>query len=423
LHEDPSAEIRTGRPALRDAYEEWLSRCGADNNNDTQIVLSVLAAAGAGPALPLKLLLAASGKLGGPATEAGVRDELFRLRGLVVRGSAGTEREHAGLFHDTLVGHIADYSAPAVLAAHRALTYCIQLLAPPDTSQAGMRDPIQRYAFEREAEHLWALGDTDGTLRCLNERKAAAPRDNLRRLISWGPRIENHLGADHPVTLQTRGYIARYTGEYGEGREALRLYEALLPDQARALGADHPDTLRTRGNIAYVTGECGKVREALRLSEALLPDMERVLGADHPATLATRQIIARFTGECGEAREALRLFETLLPDQARVLGADHPNTLQTRGYIARFTGECGEAREASRLFEALLPDQERVLGPDHSDTLETRGHIARSTGQCGEAREALRLYEALLPDMERVLGTDHPATLTTRETIRHGRKR
>ena len=28
-----------------------------------------------------------------------------------------------------------------------------------------LNDPIQRYAFEREAEHLWALGETDGALK------------------------------------------------------------------------------------------------------------------------------------------------------------------------------------------------------------------------------------------------------------------
>ena len=212
MSEDPGAEIHAGQPALRDAYEELLSRCGADDNNYTRSVLSVLAAAGAGPLLPLRLLCAASGKLGGPATEAGIRDELSRLRGLVVRGSAGTEREHAGLFHDTLAAHIASHAPQHVLAAHQALADCIRSLAPPDMSQAGISDPIQRYAFEREAEHLWALGDTDATLRCLSERKAAVPRDNQRRWRFWGPRIESHLGADHPGTLTTRKWI-HYLGQ------------------------------------------------------------------------------------------------------------------------------------------------------------------------------------------------------------------
>ena len=63
--------------------------------------------------------------------------------------------------------------------------------------------------------------------------------------------------------------------------------QALLPDQARVLGADHPDTLRTRDNIALWTGECGDARQVLKLFQELLPDMIRVLGADHPETLKT----------------------------------------------------------------------------------------------------------------------------------------
>jgi hypothetical protein len=44
---------------------------------------------------------------------------------------------------------------------------------------------------------------------------------------------------------------------------------------------------RTRSNIAFWTGQCGDAREALRLFQALLPDQVRVLGADHPNTLTT----------------------------------------------------------------------------------------------------------------------------------------
>ena len=85
------------------------------------------------------------------------------------------------------------------------------------------------------------------------------------------------------------------------------------------------------------TGQCGDAREALRLFQALLPDRERVLGPDHPETLRTRNNTAHWTGECGDAREALRLFQALLPDQERVLGPDHPETLTTRAWIDRLS--------------------------------------------------------------------------------------
>ena len=59
----------------------------------------------------------------------------------------------------------------------------------------------------------------------------------------------------------------------------------------RVLGPANPDTLTTRGNIAGWTGQCGDAREALRLYQALLPDQDRVLGPDHPDTLRTREWI------------------------------------------------------------------------------------------------------------------------------------
>ena len=76
---------------------------------------------GAGPLLPLSLLCDASRSLGGPDSVTGVRDRLVRLRGLAVRSAAGTEQEHAGLFHDTLVQHIAAHAPDQNRAAHRAI--------------------------------------------------------------------------------------------------------------------------------------------------------------------------------------------------------------------------------------------------------------------------------------------------------------
>src|SRR4030095_15253979 len=165
-------------------------------------------------------------------------------------------------------------------------------LAPAGSAQVDMDDPVQRYAFEREAEHLWLMDDTDKALESLSVRTSVIPRDNLRRWLPWVSRVEIRLGADHSATLLARSNIAFWTGECGDPQEALRLFQALLPDQQRVLGGDHPATLTPHSNIAVWTGRCGDSLEALHNFQALLPDHQRVLGADHPATLATRNSIA-----------------------------------------------------------------------------------------------------------------------------------
>ncbi len=393
------------------ATESWRS--------EFRPVLGALAAAGVGPILPLKLLCAASVRLGGPDRPPWVRDRLVDLRGLVVRARPGTDDEHVGLFHQTFADYLLDPASdpfgidPQEL--HRALAEAIAELAPAGAHHPD--DPLHRYAAAREAEHLWALGEYGRVVESLAHRQSVVPAENLKRWQSWKARIESKLGPDHPDTLTTRYNIAHWTGEVGDAREALRLFTELLPDRERVLGRDHPGTLRTRHNIARWTGEVGDAREALRLSTELLPDQERVLGLDHPDTLRTRHSIAAWTGRVGDAREALRLFSVLLPDPERALGRDHPDTLTTRHNIAHWTGRVGDARGALRLSTELLPDLERVLGCDHPDTLSTRHNIAGWTGEVGDAREALRLNRALLPDLERVLGRDHPTTLTTRNNI------
>ena len=403
-------------------YDGALSSVGADDSGAWQYqyrpVLTVLAAAGTGPVLPMPLLRFASEKLGGPARVGSVRDTLVRLRQLVVRGRPGTEDEQVGLFHATLHDYLsagrARYAVD-VRQGHGAIREAIDELAP--MARHDPADPLHRYAAQMEPEHLWAIGDHSGVISSLAARESLIPAENLQRWESWEERFAARIGETHPGTLTARSQVAIWTGQCGDDRRALGLVQELLPDQERVLGPDHPGTLTTRGNIASWIGHSGYAPEALRLFQELLPGLERVLGPDNPDTLRARGNIAMFTERSGDARRALRLSRKLLPDMERALGPDNPDTLSLRGNIARFTGESGRARGALRLFQELLPDQERALGPNHPNTLISRSNIARWTGQSGDAREALRLSRELVPDQERALGPDNPGTLTTRVNI------
>ena len=116
-------------------------------------------------------------------------------------------------------------------------------------------DPLHRYAFHREADHLWALENVARTLACLRGRWSKVPQELLERWLQWLPRFRDHFhdDADHQSVLEVRGWIAKYTMEVGDEREALRLSSALLPDQERVLGRDHPDTISTLGFFGVLT--------------------------------------------------------------------------------------------------------------------------------------------------------------------------
>ena len=141
---------------------------------------------------------------------------------------------------------------------------------------------------------------------------AAVHRTAERSGAAAGPRPQDALRH----TRQHRALGGPW-GRAARGAAAVRRAPAGLE---RVLGRDHPDTLTTRKYIADWTAEAGDAREALRLHTELLPDQERVLGRDHADTLDTRYDIASCTGELGEAPEALRLFAELLADQERSFG-------------------------------------------------------------------------------------------------------
>ena len=180
-------------------------------------VLGALAAAGVGPILPLKLLCAASVRLGGPDRPPRVRDRLVDLRGLVVRARPGTDDEHVGLFHQTLADYLLDPASDPFgidpQEPHRALAEAIAELAPAESHDPA--DPLHRYAAAREAEHLWTLGEYGRVVESLAHRQSVIPAENLKRWQSWKARIESKLGPDHPDTLTTRHNIAFWTGECG----------------------------------------------------------------------------------------------------------------------------------------------------------------------------------------------------------------
>jgi Tetratricopeptide repeat len=60
-----------------------------------------------------------------------------------------------------------------------------------------------------------------------------------------------HLGPDHPHTLDTRHNLAYWRGEAGDSAGAAEAFGQLLTDCLRVLGPDHPHTLTTRHNLTY----------------------------------------------------------------------------------------------------------------------------------------------------------------------------
>ncbi|MFH8737615.1 tetratricopeptide repeat protein [Streptomyces sp. NPDC017964] len=413
------------RLTLTALYDDELLAAGAHDTSFWQStlrpIIGVLAVAGAGPVLPLPLLVTASGHLHGPATTTQVRDALVSISGLVVRTQPGQPAEHVGLFHSSLAEDYLvrpDNGQFTVEPSeyHAALAEAIKELAPLDRQT--LTDPLHQYALGAEAHHRWnAYRDSGAVIESLKGRSAGSAVNERELWHHWPAIFEATLGPEHAHTLTARANLAAATGMAGDWAAARDEFAELVPLYEQVLGREHPDTLRNRAIFAKVTGKAGDWAAARDQFAELLPIVENELGPKDPETLTVRSDLATWTGEAGNWAAARDQFAELLPLRTSVSGAKDPETLSVRSNLASSTGSAGNWAAARDQFAELLPVFENVLGPKDPATLNHRANLGNATGEADDPVTARAKFSELLPVYEEVLGPEHPDTLTARSNL------
>jgi hypothetical protein len=380
-------------------------------------ILSLVAAAGAGPLLPIQLLCAALAP-DGEMTLSAVRDVLVECGALLTRGNPGTPSETVGLAHaavEPLLTARLESAMPALQAHQRLVEAYERCHAGAAGQPAGAA--IETYWVALGPRHYLGSGHPEQAVGLLEALDTARAADNRDRWKGWLPLFTATLGTDDCYTLTARHRLAEWRAESGDLPGAVTEFTELLDDRLRVLGAEHPDTLATRNNLALCRARAGDFLTAIAELEALVGDEQRLLGADHPDTFATRLNLANSRSKAGERTQAIADLQSLLADERRVLGSDREETLLTRQNLVTVRANDGDIPGALTESQSLLADQQRVLGPDHPDTLATRAAVAAWRAQTGDIRSAISELAGLVGDRARVLGPDHPDTLSTRTNL------
>jgi tetratricopeptide (TPR) repeat protein len=402
--------------SLGDIYEEMLLKCAALDDPEARSVLAILAAAGAGPIIPLELVVTASQTMGGPGLSATVRDHVVRLKGLSVRSLPGTEDERLGLFHQTLADYIQETDPAAFLDANKAIIRAIGLRAPGDSAHA-LHDPYYAYAFSREAEHYWAIGQLEETISSLRRRLSEVPKENLYRAKYWEAKFEKRLGADHRYTLETRSNVAFETGAAGDANGALELYKKLLQDIERVFGKGCIESLAPRHNIAWMLWQSGERVQSRQMMTEVLADRQRLLGQSHPDTMTSRNVLASWNVDSSGHQASTEEFKRLLQERTRTLGPLHPDTLTVRNNLLYVLVTRGDPAVALREGNALLPIIVNVFGDRHPHTLKCEGLVAWAKLNNADLRGALAQFRSVASKQTDVLGPAHPDVLKSQSAI------
>jgi len=286
-------------------------------------------------------------------------------------GAAGNPR-------DTRVVDVLDEAERALPAA----------LAGQPEVEAAARTTIGRT--------YWRLGDLE---------KAEA---NARRAVELR---REHLGEEHPDTLEATNNLAAVLVARGRLSEAEPLLRTTLEIQRRVTGSDDERTLTTMNNLGNTLQNQGRLAEAEPLYREVLEARRRVLGQEHTDTLSSLSNLATLVLEQRRLGEAERLMREVLEMSRRVLGAEHPHTLALLNNLAALLKEQGRLSDAEPLHRLALATRQRTLGNEHPDTLLSAHNLAGVLYDMGSWPEAEALYRDVVMTRARVLGADHPETL------------
>jgi tetratricopeptide (TPR) repeat protein len=201
------------------------------------------------------------------------------------------------------------------------------------------------------------------------------------------------------------GAIEAARGSYDQAESHLR---ASVEGYTELLGADHPLTLQSRHNLADVLRTSGRLEESARLFQEVLIAREKVLGSDHQRVLSSKEQLAKIDYARGRYREALRVFQEVLEARSRAMGTQSAKVAESHITIGATHSAMGDSAAAIAEYGRALDILGAIEGPDHPMIALTRNNLAnalladkRYQEAVDELREVLRINTAKL-------GPEHP---------------
>ncbi|MFF1278340.1 tetratricopeptide repeat protein [Streptomyces marokkonensis] len=268
-----------------------------------------------------------------------------------------------------------------------------------------------------DAERELLAGAAGRLLRAaLPQEDAASPRARSQvRLLA--PHVTGllHRSRRHALvtaeSVRIAARVARLVYEAGDWTAALALAATAAQTAAEHLGDEHPATIEARSGQGPVLFRLGRYAEAADLLRPVHRDALRTLGPHDARTLDAAYELQRVLHRLGDLAQARTLLESVLDGRRRALGEDHVATLKTRCEMLELRLAQDEFDGCTAAAEELAGDCERRLGPEHLVTVWARDAPARGLLRSGRGAEAEALFRRVLAGQRAGYGDDHPLVL------------
>jgi eukaryotic-like serine/threonine-protein kinase len=186
---------------------------------------------------------------------------------------------------------------------------------------------------------------------------------------------QDHLGPDHPETLDSMARLAAAYQLVGRHREAIALLEQRLNSGKATFGPDHSETLEFAAGLAFAHWYAGKWDLSVPLYNQILDKQRTIFGPTHPATLANMHGLAMNHMDMGQFKDSMSLHAKVLDGHVATHDPRHDRTNWTR---MTFAQACQRAGDLDRADQLLCETLEFLT--EKEDSLPRRGQRANALG-------------------------------------------
>jgi len=246
-------------------------------------------------------------------------------------------------------------------------------------------------ALHREALALRrADGDAVLVAESLNnvasvEPDRACAEQDMREALALREQL---LGADDPLTIQSRINLARILLARGEPAPAAPLLGAAAAS-ARRLGALGAEALgQSCVTLAFVELQLGRLDAAARAADEALAVTSARFGAGHPSVAACLEARAKVLEQRGEFAAAVEVWREVLQLRERLLPADHRDVVNSACSLGAALARSGATEEAVAVLRDVVARHAAAAPPRPRDLLDARINLADALTRAGVHAEA-----------------------------------
>lgn len=247
------------------------------------------------------------------------------------------------------------------------------------------------------ASHLPArgLGVLLSAAAYCSRAKAQYPlaEEYIRRAITT---LSAALGAEDPLTMQARYFLALVCLDAGRYKEAEDTFRVLVRYLSDTLGENHEKVFFASSDLSNTLRVQKRYKEAEELATRAVFVLEKLYSPEAMRLLESKRILSTILTDMGEYKKAIEIQRAIWEVTQKEYGPEHPEPMLMKHNLAVTLANMGELEEARRMSQDVLKWNEKLLGPDHPLTINILFNLAYTLDREGNFAEAEDYYRRVL---------------------------